>query len=322
MTAEPRLEKLILEVTNACHHRCIHCSTSGGLPIPGELTQQERLRVLKEACDLGLLDLRLLGGDPLFRLDETVELLAEANTRGVQKALVCTSAVESDLSWLEAFASFRPIKLSAEASIYSASASVHDAITLNKGSLDRLLANSYEAVRVGFDLNWNFVWMKPNFHALESVMALAAQVGIKRVRVLRLMLNGRARDHQSTLELSSEMANLCRQIIGDSLSLKFPTVDLAHSKPLAFQLSRGVRDHTTSCSAGGAQLVVQADGVVLPCVGLKDTPSLRIGDVREEHLRQIFLRSRHMHFGRMANEFHECPAILYQQQPNLIQVSL
>jgi hypothetical protein len=44
--------------------------------------------------------------------------------------------------------------------------------------------------------------------------------------------------------------------------------------------------------------------------------------VREEHLRQIFLRSRHMHFGRMANEFHECPAILYQQQPNLIQVSL
>jgi pyrroloquinoline quinone biosynthesis protein E len=269
-----------------------------------------------------LLELRLLGGDPLFRLDETVELLAEANTWGVQKAMVYTSAVESDLSWLEALASFRPIKLSAEASIYSASASVHDAITLNKGSLDRLLANSYEAVRVGFDLNWNFVCMKPNFHDLESVMALAAQVGIKRVRVLRLMLNGRARDHQSTLKLTTEMANLCQHIMGGPLSQKFPSVDLAYSKPLAFHLSRGVHGDTTTCSAGGAQLVVQADGVVLPCVGLKDTPSLRIGDVRKEDLRQIFLRSRDMHFDRVASEFHECPAILYQQQPDLIQVSL
>jgi pyrroloquinoline quinone biosynthesis protein E len=321
MTAGLRLEELILEVTNACHHRCLHCSTKGGIPIPGELTQQERLRVLNEACDLRLFELRLLGGDPLFRLGDTIELLRVANARGVQKSLVYTSAVQSDLSWLEVFASFSPIKLSAEASIYSASPSVHDAITLKKGSLGQLLVNSYEAVRVGFDLNWNFVWMKPNFHDLESVMDLAAQVGIKRVRVLRLMLNGRARDHQSSLELTAQMADLCPQVL-DNLSQKFPSVRLACSKPLEFQLSSSAHGESPGCSAGGAQLIVQADGVVLPCIGLKDTPSLRIGDVREESLRQIFLRSRGMQFDRVSNEIHECPAILYQQQPNLIQVSL
>jgi MoaA/NifB/PqqE/SkfB family radical SAM enzyme len=319
MTADLRLEELILEVTNACHHRCIHCSTRGGLPIPGELTRQERLRVLKEACDLQLFELRLLGGDPLFRLDETLELLCEANARGVQKALVCTSAVQSDLSWLQAFASIKPIRLSAEASIYSASASVHDAITLSKGSLQHLLVNSCEAVRVGFDLNWNFVWMKPNFRDLESAMDLATQLGIKRVRVLRLMLNGRARDHQSSLELTTQMADLCQKMLG-SLSERFPSVHLACSKPLEFQLGRSAHGESPRCGAGGAQLVVQADGVVLPCIGLKDTPSLRIGDVREEGLRQIFIRSRGMQFDRVSNEFHECPAILYQQQPNLIQV--
>jgi len=321
MTLEMRLEELILEVTNACHHRCVHCSTSGGLPVPDELTQKERMRVLKEACDLKLFELRLLGGDPLFRLDETVELLAEANARGVQKALVYTSAVENDLAWLTVFSSLRPIKVSAEASIYSARASIHDAITFKKGSLDRLLANSREAVRVGFDLNWNFVWMKPNFGDLESVMALAAQIGIRQVRVLRLMLNGRARDHQSALDLPPRMANLCESTMG-RLSQKFPNVRLASSKPLAFQLSRGVHHDSLSCSAGGAQLVIQADGTVLPCIGLKDSPSLLIGDVRKESLRQIFLRSRGMHFDGVSKEFHECPAVLYQQQPNLIQLSL
>jgi len=321
MTADLRLEELILEVTNACHHRCIHCSTKGGLPVPGELTQRERLRVLKEACDLRLLELRLLGGDPLFRLDDTSELLREANARGVQKALVYTSAVQNDLSWLEMFSSFSPIKLSAEASIYSASDSVHDAITLKKGSLQQLLINTYEAVRVGFDLNWNFVWMKPNFHDLESVVGLAAQVGIGRVRVLRLMLNGRARDNQSSLELTAQMADLCQQIL-DELSQRFRSVRLSCSKPLEFRLGSGAHGDPPVCSAGGAQLVVQADGVVLPCIGLKDTLSLRIGDVREEGLRQILLRSRRMQFDRVSNEFHECPAILYQQQPNLIQLSL
>src|SRR4051812_36824802 len=100
MSPENPLVELILEVTNACHHRCIHCSTVGGLPFPDELTQTERLRVVREACELGLVELRLLGGDPLFRLRDTMEILSLANELGVEKALVYTSAVEQNLSWL------------------------------------------------------------------------------------------------------------------------------------------------------------------------------------------------------------------------------
>jgi pyrroloquinoline quinone biosynthesis protein E len=285
------------------------------------LTHSERLRVLQEACDLQLSELRLLGGDPLVRLEETIELLTEANVRGVEKALVYTSAVEENPGWAATFASLRPISISAEASIYAASARVHDAITAKQGSLDQLLINSRVARRVGFDLNWNFVWMKANFADLESVIALAAQMGIRRVRILRLMLNGRARDHQTALELTPEMAASCKQVIA-TLSHKFPDVHLACSKPLAFQLAGGVDDESARCSAGGAQLVVQSDGVVFPCIGFKDSPSLGIGDVRQESLNDIFVRSRGMPFESLSNEFHECPAILFQKQPNLIQLSI
>lgn len=316
-----RLEELILEITNACHHRCIHCSTRGGLPVSAELTHEERLRVLDEACDLSLFELRLLGGDPLVRLDETIELLKEANARGVAKALIYTSAVEANIAWVEKLAALRPISISAEASIYSALATVHDAITVKQGSLDRLLINSREARRVGFDLNWNFVWMKPNFTDIEPVLELAAEIGIRRVRILRLMLNGRARDNQVALELTREMAASCKGIIA-SLSHKFPEVHLAQSKPLDFQLAAGGHDGSATCSAGGAQLVVQSDGAVFPCIGFKDTPSLRIGDVRREKVRDIFLRSRGMPFGAISSEFQECPAILFQKQPNLIQLSI
>lgn len=321
MSPSPDLTELILEITNACHHRCVHCSTEGGLPLENELTQDERLRVLREACSLGLVELRLLGGDPLFRMRDTLELLMEANRLGVRRALICTSAVEGRLNWLQELRSITPMEVSAEASVYSASPSIHDEITVKRGSLDRLLVNSREAVRVGFDLNWNFVWMKPNFSELEPVVRLASEIGIKRVRVLRLMLNGRARQNRFALELPADLDMQCASVMG-SLAVRFPRVLLASSKPLAFRLKMNEYHDVPSCSAGQGQLVVQADGRVLPCIGMKDMGQFEVGNVRSETIQELFLRTRGMNFPKISDEFHECPAILFQKKPELIQLTV
>jgi len=320
MTSIVCLTELILEVTNAWHHRCVHCSTFGGIPRECELTQVERLDVLRQACRLGLTELRLLGGDPLFRKDDTFELLAEANRLGVKEALIYTSAAEHSFEWLMTLRSFAPIEVSAEASIYSANPAVHDGITLKPLSLERLLSNSREAVRVGFDLNWNFVWMKPNFWELERVVSLASDIGIRRVRILRLMLNGRARENRGALELPAELEMQCKTIL-NSLTSRFPEVCLAHSKPLEFRLGGNMQDNGASCSAGKGQLVVQADGRVLPCVGVKDMPQFEIGNVHNETIAEIFARARGIRFTQMSQEFHECPAVLFQNTPELIQLA-
>jgi PqqA peptide cyclase len=312
MSSTARLTELILEITNACYHRCVHCSTFGGAPRENELTQDERLGVLRPACGLGLEQLRLLGGDPLFRKEDTFELLAEANRLGVKKAVICTSAVEHSLDWLKRLTDFAPIEVSAEASIYSASPAVHDGITVKPQSLERLLCSSREAVRVGFDLNWNFVWMKTNFSELEGVVGLASEVGIRRVRILRLMLNGRARENRAALELPEEWEMRCAWII-KSLTVRFPEVSLPYSKPLAFRLARDNHNDMASCSAGEGQLVVQADGSVLPCIGMKGMPQFQVGNVRTESVEGLLSRTRGMDFPQMSRELHECPAILFQK---------
>ena len=321
MQTDLRLTELILEITNACHHRCVHCSTVGGLPRKNELTQDDRVRVLREACQLGLVELRLLGGDPLFRLADTIELLEEANRLSVKRALICTSAVEHQFEWLNTLSAITPLRVSAEASIYSASPSVHDGITLKARSLERLMLNSREAVRIGFDLNWNFVWMRPNFHELESVVRLASEVGIKRVRILRLMLNGRARENRSALELPIQLEIQCQSIIA-FLADQFPKVQLAFSKPLAFRLHRDERSDVAYCGAGQGQLVVQANGRVLPCVGMKDMPEFEVGNVRTESIPELLARSNRMNFPQVSQEFFECPAILSRTRPEIIQLTL
>jgi MoaA/NifB/PqqE/SkfB family radical SAM enzyme len=321
METDLRLTELTLEITNACHHRGVHCSTVGGLPSENELTQDDRLRVLREACQLGLNELRLLGGDPLFRLRDTIELLEEANRLSVERALICTSAVEHRLEWLRTLSAITPIQISAEASIYSASSSVHDQITLRPGSLERLLVNSREAVRVGFELNWNFVWMKPNFYDLDSVVRLASEMGIKRVRILRLMLNGRARENRAALELTRDLEMQCESIIACSAE-RFPRVRLAFSKPLAFLLHRDSRNGVASCSAGEGQLVVQADGGVVPCIGMKDMPQFEVGNVRTGSIREILARTRRLNLPQRSREFAECPAIIFQKRPELTHLTM
>lgn len=320
MKSSALLTELTLEITNACHHRCVHCSTYGGTPLEKELTQDERLDVLRQACALGLTELRLLGGDPLFRKQDTFELLAEANRLGVENALMYTSAAEKNVEWLTALRSIAPMEVSAEASIYSASPTVHDAITMRPHSFDRLLSNSRAAMEIGFDLNWNFVWMKPNFWELEPVVALASEIGIGRVRILRLMLNGRARENRDTLEPPAEM-EIQSQTSLDLLTTRYPEVLIAYSKPLAYQLGRNNHDHVASCSAGKGQIIVQADGKVLPCIGMKDTPEFEIGDVRTETIEDIFSRARAMNFPEISQEHRECPAILFQKTSGLIQLT-
>lgn len=319
MSHQPPLTELVLDVTNACHHRCIHCSTIGGEALENELTQAERLRVLQEARALGLVELRLLGGDPLFRLDDTRELLVNANKLGVQKALVCTSAVERDLQWLQVFARFSPMTVATEASIYSPCPAIHDGITQVDGSLERLLITSEEATRLRFSFSWNFVWMKPNFFELEPVLALASRMGIKTVRILRLMLNGRAHDNVRTLALPAEWEAGCGTVIRAAME-RFPNVALSYSKPMAFQLERTHNGNSAQCTAGESQLAIEADGTVLPCIGMKGRRDLWLGNVRAQPLAEIWNSCAGMRLRSLSQNLRECPAVLHRTEPALVRL--
>jgi len=269
-----------------------------------------------------LAELRLLGGEPLLQLEDTIELLATANRLGVKKAVVYTSAVEPSFAWLRRLASFSPMRVSAEASIYSPSAAIHDSITQSEGSLERLLVNVREAVRIGFTLDWNFVWMRPNFGELEPVVALASRVGIKTVRVLRLMLNGRAHENVNALALPLDLEAQLQstlQDVGDS----FPAVILKPSKPLAFQFPSEEGADRLTCTAGEGQLVVEADGTVIPCIGMKRMHFLDLGNVRTRSLRDMLAASKEMQFARLSQHTRECPAIAYRRKvTELVQLNL
>ena len=77
-----RIDYLRVSVTDRCNFRCVYCMPEQGVPpTPKEeqLTQEETIRLIRIAAQLGMRKLRLTGGEPLLRkdLDELIRQAAE-----------------------------------------------------------------------------------------------------------------------------------------------------------------------------------------------------------------------------------------------------
>ncbi len=78
MTAKPRLQSLIFEVTQRCNHACLHCYNvwQGENSYPrGELDTARTIDLLAKALDETICHhVTLTGGEPLLRKDLPVIL--------------------------------------------------------------------------------------------------------------------------------------------------------------------------------------------------------------------------------------------------------
>ena len=85
-----RLEQLDIELTERCNNDCIHCCIN--LPANDaeaqrrELTTQQIRDIFGQAAELGCLQVRITGGEPLLR-DDFAELYLVARRLGLRVQL-------------------------------------------------------------------------------------------------------------------------------------------------------------------------------------------------------------------------------------------
>src|SRR5688572_23090548 len=132
---------LLAELTHRCPLQCPYCSNPLELEkATGELTSEEWARVLREAADLGVLQLHLSGGEPTLRRDLEL-IVAEAASLGLYTNLI-TAGVLLDrecLARLQA-AGLDHVQLSLQA----ADAAAADRIGAYRDGHRKKLAIAYE----------------------------------------------------------------------------------------------------------------------------------------------------------------------------------
>lgn len=170
----PRLPALDMELTERCQNNCLHCSINLPADDPvacRELSTAELQRILQEAADLGCLQVRFTGGEPLLR-DDFATLYLHARRLGM-RVLLFTNARRITPSLADLFARVRPLER-IEVSVYGMTAATYDAVARSPGAyaefrrgVDLLLAR-----RIPFVVKWAV--LPPNRDELDAFLSWAA----------------------------------------------------------------------------------------------------------------------------------------------------
>ncbi|HWX18034.1 MAG TPA: pyrroloquinoline quinone biosynthesis protein PqqE [Chthoniobacterales bacterium] len=282
MTA-PRPYALLAELSYRCPLHCPYCSNPTHARNDGELTTDEWHRVLREATELGVLQVGFSGGEPLVRRD-----LAEL-VRGAREARLYTNLITSGVGLDEARASeLREAGLdSVQLSFQSDDADLGDEIAGVRAHQRKLAAASF--IRAAdISLSLNFVIHRHNIDRLPQMIGLAEALGAERVELANVQFYGWAFLNRAALLPTREQVARAREVATAAKSRLAGKVDIFYVLPDYYET------RPKPCLNGWGQryLTVNPIGDVLPCPTASSAiPDLRFESVRARSLDWIWRES-------------------------------
>ncbi len=294
---------LLAELTYRCPLHCVYCSN----PIEyaryrAELSSETWIRVLREARELGCVQLGFSGGEPLVRDDLTI-LVREAHALGYYTNLI-TSGVGLDeprLSELRS-AGLDHIQLSFQDSTRELNDFLSNSRTFElKARIARLIN------LLGYPMVLNVVLHRRNLDHVEQILTMAEQLGAEYVELANVQFYGWAfhnREHllpsYGQLRRAEEALRRFRERVGSRIKTYFVVPDYYEKRP-------------KPCMNGWGSvfMVVTPDGIVLPCHEARILPGLEFPNVAQYSMRSIWYESpafnRFRGFDWMPEPCRSCP---------------
>jgi PqqA peptide cyclase len=275
---------LIAELTHRCPLHCVYCSN------PQELTLKERelstevwARVLREAAELGVLQVDFTGGEPLARPD-LEDVIRTARAVGLYTSLI-TSGVPLSEQRLEEIvnAGLDHVQLSFQGA-EKESAKEFSGTQTHAAKLR--VAAWLKRYRVGLTLN--FVIHRGNLGQLGEMLALAEEIEPQRVEFAHVQYYGWAYVNRARLLATREQVN-------DSLEILKKAEERLRGR---IRVEYVVPDYYSrfpkACMGGWGRkvMLVTPSGEVMPCHAAAVIPGMKFENVRSQSLSEIWENSR------------------------------
>src|SRR5215470_6100988 len=291
------------EITFRCPLHCVYCYNPVDYARSGpELTTDEWLRVLRQARELGAVQLGISGGEPLMR-DDVEVMIAEAHRLGYYSNLL-TSGVGLTEKRIAAFkeGGLDQIQLSFQDSTRELNDFLSSTRTFElKSKIAKLIkAHDYPMVL-------NVVIHRLNIDHVGQILEMAEGIGAEYVELANTQYYGWAhlnRDRllptREQLARAEEVTNRFREKVGGRMRIFFVVPDYFENRPKA-------------CMNGWGSvfLTVAPDGTALPCHAARMLPALAFPNVRDASLESIWYDSegfnRYRGEGWMKEPCRSCP---------------
>ncbi|MGA8471497.1 MAG: pyrroloquinoline quinone biosynthesis protein PqqE, partial [Pseudolabrys sp.] len=248
-----------------------------------ELTTAEWQKVMREAAQLGILQVHLSGGEPAARRD-LPEIVKAARVAGLYNNLI-TSAVGLTSQSLAVLADAGLDHV--QISIQDSDGISADYIAGYQGGSAQKRAIARDVVKLGLPLTINMVVHRANIGRVESMVELALSLGASRVEIAHVQYYGWALKNRAALMPTREQV--------DQAVRQVATLRTKHHGQIVIDAI--VPDYYARfpkpCVGGWGRrsLNVTPAGRVLPCHAAEVIPGLEFWNVREHSLADIWRTS-------------------------------
>ena len=246
-----------IDLTYRCNLRCIHCYAgpcSSRQTADKELSTEQVTGIISQAAEAGCLFLLISGGEPLLR-EDFPEIYVHAKRAGLI-VTVFTNATLVDDRIIRMFEQWPPHGI--EATLYGASAAVHDSITRVAGSFNLALGNLQALAARGFRVTVKTILMKQNAGEFDRIERLAGEFGFrfKMDAVIFPRLNG----DPAPLSLLAPVKTAVEKEFSSGHRVESWEAYVERTKALPGT------DRQYDCGAGLSSFHVDPYGSLLPCL--------------------------------------------------------
>jgi len=275
---------LLAELTHRCPLQCPYCSNPVELEsVKNELSTEEWCSVMRQAGEMGILQIHLSGGEPTARkdLEEIVKAAADA---GLYTNLI-TAAVNLKRERLEKFQEFGLDHV--QISFQDVDPAGADRIGAYPGALKKKLEVAHWVTELGMPLTINAPIHRHNIHNVPRYIDMAVELGAQRLEVAHAQYYGWAFVNRSALLptyeetlASIEYVEAARERLKGVLTIDMVVPDYYAKRP-------------KPCMGGWGKgfMNITPAGKVLPCHAAESIPELEFDTVKDKKLLEIWIGS-------------------------------
>ena len=305
--AVPPPNYIILEITNKCNLKCIHCSVRANERKNKELTTQEWKNLITALAKMGVEAVGLSGGEPLIR-EDVFEIAEHAIKLGLLVGMPTNGLLFND----ENMQQIKRLGIDIQLSIDGSKPEYHDKIRGQPGCFDTLMKKIGLLQKYEVPFTVAAVATALNYHDIPDLVKLSERIGARSLRVQPFFPVGRGREYRDELDLDAKMT----RHVTESL-LKAAETAKIEVGGFYFQFALDSDPPTTiqpcedgACSAGYNFAGITEDGRMYPCSHIWQ---LAEDNIREKPIQWIWENSRIFNFFRSlrredcAEECQICP---------------
>lgn len=260
------LSEISIEILQRCPNRCIYCSSHSN-PQATHLIPFEIIKnVIDDAKSLGCKTVCLSGGEPFLhpQILDIISYIAKQQltcyvyTSGIYMKDEVYSSLPNE--YIEAI---RGMVDKVIFNVEADSSALYDQIMgTDVGGFDMMKKSIKDCVSSGLVVETHVVPMQVNFKHLKSIFEMCYQLGVSKVSILRLVMQGRALENLSLVKLTG----------GDSREVTklIKALKEAYKGKVRIGLPYSDSNCRIYCKAASDKINVRYDGNVYPCEVFKD----------------------------------------------------